>query len=188
MDVACEVEVGTRSRRRTAGQQTNKEFTDTSKRRKTASTAQTPKRKPRRKPAPRQSGKPGAKRLTKKKNKRPLLSPEQLNKIKKIDRAKLLATVTSRVEGELFGELFPERTELWEHLKSGNRLLKLVTLSAEKLLYDECSTICDKDAELFLRWLDVMRSLTCKEGRAKLMKQTLLMQVLESLMVVVLVM
>lgn len=75
--------------------------------------------------------------------------------------------MTSRVEGELFGELFPERTELWEHLKSGNRLLKLVTFSAEKYLQlcDECSTVCDKHAELFLRWLDVMRSLTCKEGQ-----------------------
>ena len=86
----------------------------------------------------------------------------------------------SRVEGELFGDLFPERLKLWEHLKSGNKLPNLINFSAEKYLklYDECSIVCDKDAELFLRWLDVMRSLTCKESQTE-ETRTLLIQVLD---------
>ena len=140
-----------------------------------ATSTQTSKPKSRRKP--KEPQKPGAKRS---KNKSSLLSPDQLNKVKKIDRVKLLAAVFSRVEGELFGELFPERIELWEHLKSGDRLLNLVTFSAEKYLklYDECSTICEKDAELFLRWLDVVRSLTCKERHTD-ETQTLLIRILD---------
>ena len=120
LDIACEVEV--RTKRRRAGKQANNEITDATKKRKMATSTQTSKPKSRRKP--KEPQKPGAKRS---KNKSSLLSPDQLNKVKKIDRAKLLAAVSSRVEGELFGELFPERIELWEHLKSGDRLLNLVT-------------------------------------------------------------
>ena len=88
--------------------------------------------------------------------------------------------MSSRVEGDLFGDLFPERVELWEHLHSGNRLQNL----AEKYLklYDECSCVCDKDAELFLRWLDVMRSFTCKEAQTEETK-ALLIQILDGLSV-----
>ena len=92
--------------------------------------------------------------------------------------------MSSRVEGDLFGDLFPERVELWEHLHSGNRLQNLVNFSAEKYLklYDECSSVCDKDAELFLRWLDVMRSFTCKEAQTEETK-ALLIQILDGLSV-----
>ena len=88
--------------------------------------------------------------------------------------------MSSRVEGDLFGDLFPERVQLWEHLKSGNKLQDLVNFSAERYLklYDECSSVCDKDAELFLRWLDVMRSFTCKEAQTE-QTQTLLIQILD---------
>ena len=66
--------------------------------------------------------------------------------------------VCSRVEKEMFGELFPKRLQLWDHMKScPDQLYNLVNYSVNEYL------IAAKDSELFLRWLDVMRSFTCEE-------------------------
>ena len=71
----------------------------------------------------------------------------------------------SKVEGELFGDLFPERVKLWEHLKRYDKVQSVINYATDRYLdlYDTCSSSTDSDAELFLRWLDVMRSFTCKE-------------------------
>ncbi len=79
-----------------------------------------------------------------------------------------MSCVYSRVEQEIFGEVFPKRIELWEHMKScPDQLHNLVDYSVKEYLqlYKTCASVSAKDCELFLRWLDVMRCFTCEEKK-----------------------
>ncbi len=83
-----------------------------------------------------------------------------------VDMANLMSCVYSRVEQEIFGEVFPKRIELWEHMKScPDQLHNLVDYSVKEYvqLYKTCASVSAKDCELFLRWLDIMRYFTCEE-------------------------
>ncbi len=88
--------------------------------------------------------------------------------IDSINKSKVTQFVLEQVEKELSGELFPKKVELWQHIKSNpDRLQLLTNYSIEEYLklYRTCATVAAKDSELFLQWLDVVRSLTCDENK-----------------------
>ena len=159
LDISEEVEVRTtRLKKRKAAQANAKACANTTEKRRATARKGSP--KPRRTQAPRKSNK---------KAKSLILNPQQLGQVKEIDKVTLMNAVISRTERELLGDLFPERLRLWEQLKSTNKVQSLVNFSTDKYLklYDTCSAVCDKDAELFLRWLDVVRSFTCKQSQTE---------------------
>lgn len=168
VNVAAEVVVSTSTklkRRKKRLQSTEKIATASKK------TLSRPKSKTKRKSSSSNEEKKGKLRLT----------VDERQRVAEIDRVKLIDSVTLRVEKELLEHLFPDRLILWEYMKSCNRLQTLVNYSANKYLelYSKCETVADKDTELFLRWLDVMRSLTCEEKQTEETK-ILLNQVLDN--------
>jgi hypothetical protein len=95
---------------------------------------------------------------------RRLLRAEERREVGNINREILVLFVYDRVASELAGELFPERLQLWEALKSTSCIRTIVDAAVASYLklYSECSKGREKYAELFLRWLDVVRSYTCE--------------------------
>ena len=74
------------------------------------------------------------------------------------------AYVNNRVPGELITDLFPDRLKLWEFLTGDMaKLNSLIDFAVTQYLalYHECSKERSKCSELFLRWLDFVRSVTC---------------------------
>ena len=87
---------------------------------------------------------------------------------------KIMDCVYFRVEKEMFGELFPKRQQIWEHIKScPDELYTLVNYSVNEYLklYKTCASVAAKDSELFLRWfLRWLGSLTCEEKQTDVTK------------------
>ena len=74
------------------------------------------------------------------------------------------AYVNNRVPGKLIPDLFPDRLKLWEFLTGDMaKLNSLIDFAVTQYLalYHECSKEHSKCSELFLRWLDFIRSVTC---------------------------
>ncbi len=109
-----------------------------------------------------------------KKKGQPLLTDIEQGRVSEIDMTKIMDCIYFRVEKEMFGELFPKRLQIWEHIKScPDELHTLVNSVNEYLqLYKTCASVAAKDSELFLRWLDVMGSLTCEEKQTDVTKTT----------------
>ena len=108
-----------------------------------------------------------------------LLTVDEQRRVSDIDMTKIMDCVCSRVEKEMFGELFPKRLQLWDHMKScPDQLYNLVNYSVNEYLklYKTCASVAAKDSELFLRWLDVMRSFTCEEKQTDVTR-TMIQQV-----------
>lgn len=92
------------------------------------------------------------------------LTKAQRSRVADISKEEVLVYVVSRVPGELISDLFPDRLKLWEFLTGDpERLQHLVEFATNKHmeLYHECSTERSKCSELFLQWLDFVRSITC---------------------------
>ena len=100
---------------------------------------------------------------------RRLLRAEERKEVADISRDTLVLFVCDRVPGELAGELFPERLQLWEVFKSTPCLRTIVDAAVARYLklYSECSKGRDKYAQLFLMWLDVVRSYTCEAHKTE---------------------
>lgn len=100
---------------------------------------------------------------------RRLLRAEERKEVADISRETLVSFVCDRVPGELAGELFPEHLQLFEVIKSTPCLRTIVDTAVARYLklYSECSKGCDKYAQLFLRWLDVVRGYTCEAYKAE---------------------
>lgn len=94
-----------------------------------------------------------------------ILTAEERRKVVEIDRKKLKNSVIDRAEHELCETLFPERVKLWQYIQNNQQLEPLITYTVDRYLklYETCSSTGDPDAELFLKWLDIMRSLTCDD-------------------------
>ena len=91
------------------------------------------------------------------------------------------AYVVNRVPDELIPDLFPERLKLWEFLTGDMaRLNSLIDFAVNQILalYHECSTERSKCSELFLRWLDFVRSITCVSEHTS--ETTALLKVLDN--------
>ena len=71
----------------------------------------------------------------------------------------IYAYVVNRVPGDLISDLFPDRLKLWEFLTG--EMARLNLFDRHQALYHACSTASSKCSELFLRWLDFVRSVTC---------------------------
>ena len=83
---------------------------------------------------------------------------------KDIDRAQVVSSVIELVPNHLVPSLFPERKALWDSISQCDELKKFIDLQIDKYLnlYDKHSKGREKYATLFLSWLDVIRSFTCK--------------------------
>ncbi len=83
---------------------------------------------------------------------------------------KITKDVIIQVDKELSGELFPKKIQLWEYTNvCPARLQVLIKYSVDEYLklYQVCGSFAAKESELFLRWLEVVRSLTCEEKKTE---------------------
>lgn len=94
------------------------------------------------------------------------LNKRERRRVANVDRVKLVAFVNSKVPTELLEEFFPERVVFWKYLTRDDKLERFVSFASDNylLLYSKCSTERDKSSQLFLKWLDFVRSLTCKSS------------------------
>ena len=92
------------------------------------------------------------------------LTKAQRDQVATINVDDVYAYVNNRVPGELITDLFPDRLKLWEFLTGDMaKLNSLIDFAVTQYLalYHECSKERSKCSELFLRWLDFVRSVTC---------------------------
>ena len=91
------------------------------------------------------------------------LSRAEVAIVADVDDTKLLCDVFTTVPKDLVGELFPERVQLWENLVTcPDKLEMFVSYVTDRYIqmYISC-TGHDKNADLFLKWLDFTREFTC---------------------------
>lgn len=81
-----------------------------------------------------------------------------------MDKAQLLAYVDDNVSKGLVPSLFPEHMELWSYLKDTEELKHFILSAADMYMtfYDQHSKGKEKYANLYLTWLNYIRSFTCR--------------------------
>ena len=89
--------------------------------------------------------------------------------VQNIDKNAVILHVTTSVPCGLVSSLFPERKSLWDSISNTKELTKFIEHLADKylLLYEQYSKGREKYANLFLAWLDTIRSYTCKSERTQ---------------------
>lgn len=108
----------------------------------------------------------------KKKKKTRLLRKEERTLVKDIDKAAVVLHVTTSVPTGLVSSLFPERKRLWDSISSTEELTTFIEHLTDKyiLLYDKYSKGREKYANLYLAWLNTIRSYTCKSQQTETTK------------------
>ncbi len=93
-----------------------------------------------------------------------LLNREERTVIKQIDKATVISNVLHSVPTGLVPSLFPERKMLWDSISQCMELKDFIENQVDKYLslYEKHSKGREKYATLFLSWLDVTRTFTCK--------------------------
>lgn len=102
----------------------------------------------------------------KKEKKTRLLRKAERRSIKEcIDSTKVILHVLDTVPKSLMPSLYPERMELWVAISNSEELKLFINHNRERYIiyYDQFSKGKDKYANLYLKWLDEIRSYTCKE-------------------------
>ena len=100
---------------------------------------------------------------TKKKTKRVrLLRKEEHSVVQDIDKAAVLLHVRRSVPMGLVSSLFPEHKRLWDSITNSEEFETFIVYLADKYisLYQKYSKGKEKEANLYLAWLDVIRSFT----------------------------
>ncbi len=99
-----------------------------------------------------------------------LLTATEKATVSNVDVCKITKDMIIQVDKELSGELFPKKIQLWEYMNvCPARLQVLIKYSVDEYLklYQVCGSFAAKESELFLRWLEVVRSLTCEEKKTE---------------------
>ena len=97
-----------------------------------------------------------------------LLKKEERVSVKQnIDREAVVEFVLENTPKEFMPALFPDRMELWTAIMETKELRNFIYLSVDKYikLYDTYGKGKDKYANLYLGWLDLIRSYTCEKHR-----------------------
>ena len=115
-------------------------------------------------PAKRKQSKTPAKGKISEKKKVRLLKVQERLQVKDVNQAAIVSYVHETVTKTLVPSLFPERMELWQSICNTEKLNSFIHTAAEKYisLYDQYSKGKEKYANLYLAWLDYIRSFTCK--------------------------
>lgn len=98
----------------------------------------------------------------------PMFSREEKREIAQVDKGRLGDYVKEKVCNDIFAESFPERAVVWEHMKRSHQLDTIICSSSERyaeLYSSNTASSRDKNAALFLNWLDYVRTWTCNEER-----------------------
>ena len=93
---------------------------------------------------------------------------EEKRLIGQVDRGQLRCYVEGKVCSDIVAESFPERAVVWEYIKQSHQLDTIVSISSEKyaeLYFSNTASSRDKNAALFLSWLEYVRTWTCNEER-----------------------
>ena len=107
---------------------------------------------------------PKKKKATKQPKTVRLLQSEERNIVKDIDKQAVVEHVRTSVPKTLMESLFPERMGLWKSIAETKELEVFIINNAVKFLtlYDANIKGSNKYANLYLSWLQVIRSYTCK--------------------------
>jgi len=102
-------------------------------------------------------------------NKVRLLRKEERSLVQDIDKTAIISNVTTSVPNDLVSSLFPERKRLWDSIHNTEELSIFIKHLADKyiLLYENYSKGREKYANLYLAWLDTIRSYTCKSQQTE---------------------
>ena len=98
-----------------------------------------------------------------------LLRKEEHSVVQDIDKAVVLLHVRRSVPMGLVSSLFPERKRLWDSINNSEEFETFIGHLADKYisLYQKYSKGKEKYANLYLSWLDVIRSYTCKSQKTQ---------------------
>ena len=97
-----------------------------------------------------------------------MFNREEKRLIGQVDRGQLRCYVEGKVCSDIVAESFPERAVVWEYIKQSHQLDTIVSISSEKyaeLYFSNTASSRDKNAALFLSWLEYVRTWTCNEER-----------------------
>ena len=99
-----------------------------------------------------------------KKRVRQLQLRERHEIVKAVNKTTLVNFVQDRVSTSLVPSLFLDRMKLWESLKDTKKLKDFISSAADKYIdyFDEHSKGKENYANLYLAWLDYIRSFTCR--------------------------
>ena len=97
-----------------------------------------------------------------------MFNREEKRLIGQVDRGQLRCYVEGKVCSDIVAESFPERAVVWEYIKQSHQLDTIVSISSDKyaeLYFSNTASSRDKNAALFLSWLEYVRTWTCNEER-----------------------
>lgn len=101
------------------------------------------------------------------------LRKEERGMVCTIDREVLIRVVKESVTASIVPSLFPECKHLWESIHHSTELDTFIGHQADKYLslYEKYSKGKEKYANLFLAWLNVIRSFTCQSQQTEATKK-----------------
>lgn len=108
---------------------------------------------------------PSALEEKEKKKKTKLLNKDERSEIlKSVNREHVISHVMNKVPSELMSTIFPSRLEFWESIQQSDAFKSFITKNIDHYLelYLKHSKGKDKYANLYIDWMKVMTSYTCK--------------------------